>query len=86
MTHKCKPYTTARGELVNPANQGGIGCPVCLPPDGRVHSAVEGGGSRADKPLLGYPAPSPCGDCGAGYGGEIYLCPLHAAAANSWRR
>jgi hypothetical protein len=34
--HVCRPYRNARGELIDPAQQGGIGCPVCCPDDGRV--------------------------------------------------
>jgi hypothetical protein len=34
--HVCRPYRNVRGELIDPAQQGGIGCPVCLPDDGRV--------------------------------------------------
>ena len=35
--HDCQPYLDAQGGLVRPQDQDGIGCPVCLPPDGRVH-------------------------------------------------
>jgi hypothetical protein len=34
--HACRPYRNVRGELIDPAQQGGIGCPVCCPDDGRV--------------------------------------------------
>jgi hypothetical protein len=34
--HVCKPYRNVRGELIDPAQQGGFGCPVCWPDDGRV--------------------------------------------------
>jgi hypothetical protein len=34
--HVCHPYRNVRGELIDPADQGGIGCPVCWPDDGRV--------------------------------------------------
>ena len=34
--HVCRPYRNVRGELIDPAQQGGIGCPVCWPDDGRV--------------------------------------------------
>jgi hypothetical protein len=36
--HTCPHYTNARGEEINPAVQGGIGCPVCYPPDGRYRA------------------------------------------------
>lgn len=36
--HACIPYVNARGEVIDPADQLGIGCPVCQPPDGRVAS------------------------------------------------
>ena len=32
--HVCNPYRNVRGELIDPAQQGGIGCPVCWPDDG----------------------------------------------------
>lgn len=34
--HRCRKYLNACGEVIDPADQGGIGCPVCYPPDGRV--------------------------------------------------
>jgi hypothetical protein len=34
--HVCRPYRNARGEVIDPAEQDGIGCPVCWPEDGRV--------------------------------------------------
>lgn len=34
--HRCQPYRNARGERIDPAEQSGIGCPTCCPPDGRV--------------------------------------------------
>lgn len=36
MEHKCQLYVNARGEVINPHDQDGIGCPVCMPPNGRV--------------------------------------------------
>ena len=36
MQHVCRPYRNVRGELIAPAQQGGIGCPLCWPDDGRV--------------------------------------------------
>jgi hypothetical protein len=34
--HKCARYINARGEMIDPAKQNGIGCRVCCAPDGRV--------------------------------------------------
>lgn len=29
--HTCPPYVNARGEVVHPADQHGLGCPICFP-------------------------------------------------------
>ena len=42
--HRCKPYLNSRGEIIDPARQSGIGCPVCNPPGGRITK----GASNAD--------------------------------------
>jgi hypothetical protein len=34
--HVCRPYRNVRGEVIDPAQQGGIGCPICWPDEGRV--------------------------------------------------
>jgi hypothetical protein len=38
--HDCPRYLNARGELIDPKDQDGIGCPVCYPPDGRYRPAA----------------------------------------------
>ena len=34
--HRCATYISARDEVCDPAEQEGIGCPRCYPPDGRA--------------------------------------------------
>lgn len=41
VSHQCRFYMNARLEVIDPAEQGGIGCKICLPPDGRYHKEAQ---------------------------------------------
>jgi hypothetical protein len=42
-SHRCQKYANARGEIIDPAAQSGIGCPVCEARDGYERAKATGG-------------------------------------------